>query len=90
MAEEKFLGTGMKFPPQVNPTTGRFTCSSGKDSVRESVYLILMTQRSERLMRPEFGSNVMGYVFVYLSFEITGSPSEQIPHPPSNDFVSLS
>jgi len=63
MAEEKFLGTGMKFPPQVNPTTGRFTCSSGKDSVRESVYLILMTQRTERLMRPEFGSNVMEYVF---------------------------
>lgn len=63
MEEERFLGTGMKFPPQVNPTTGRFACVSGKESVRESVYLILMTQRTERFMRPEFGSNVMSYVF---------------------------
>ena len=63
MAEEKFLGTGMKFPPQINPTTGRFTCSSGKESIKESVYLILMTQRTERFMRPEFGSQVMSYVF---------------------------
>ena len=63
MEEEKFLGTGMKFPPQINPTTGRFTCVSGKESIRESVYLILMTQRTERFMRPEFGSSVMSYVF---------------------------
>lgn len=63
MEEEKFLGTGMKFPPQINPTTGRFTCVSGTESIKESVYLILMTQRSERFMRPEFGSRVMGYVF---------------------------
>lgn len=63
MAEERFLGTGMKFPPQINPTTGRFTCVSGRESIKESVYLILMTHRSERFMRPEFGSRVMSYVF---------------------------
>ena len=63
MAEDRFLGTGMKFPPQINPTTGRFTCVSGAESIKESVYLILMTQRSERFMRPDFGSRVMGYVF---------------------------
>lgn len=63
MEEQRFLGTGMKFPPQVNPTTGRFACVSGKESIRESIYLILMTQRTERFMRPEFGSSVMSYVF---------------------------
>ncbi|MBO5092791.1 MAG: GPW/gp25 family protein [Lachnospiraceae bacterium] len=63
MEEKKFLGTGMKFPPQINPTTGRFTCVSGRESIKESVYLILMTQRTERFMRPDFGSRVMGYVF---------------------------
>lgn len=66
MAEEKFLGTGMKFPPQINPTTGRFTCSSGTESIKESVYLILMTQKTERFMRPEFGSQVMSYVFAQM------------------------
>ncbi len=66
MEEERFLGTGMKFPPQINPTTGRFTCSSGKESIKESVYLILMTQKTERFMRPEFGSQVMNYVFAQM------------------------
>ena len=56
MADERFLGKGMKFPPQINPATGRFVCG-------ESVYLILMTQKSERFMRPEFGSNAAGYIF---------------------------
>lgn len=37
MNEEIYLGKGMKFPPQINPTTGRFVCVSGKESVRESV-----------------------------------------------------
>ena len=63
MADRVFLGTGMKVPPQVNPATGRFACVSGKESVQESVYLIIMTQKTERYMRPEFGSNAAGYVF---------------------------
>ncbi|MDO4292942.1 MAG: GPW/gp25 family protein [Eubacteriales bacterium] len=63
MADQLFLGTGMKFPPQVNKTTGRFLTASGSQSVKESIYLILMTQRTERFMRPEFGSNILSYTF---------------------------
>lgn len=63
MAQE-FLGSGMKFPPQINPATGRFEVSEGTQSVKESVYLILMTQKSERWIRPEFGSSLMGYTFM--------------------------
>lgn len=63
MAQE-FLGSGMKFPPQVNPSTGRFEVSSGVASVKESVYIILMTQKTERWIRPEFGSSLMNYTFM--------------------------
>ncbi len=63
MADQLFLGTGMKFLPQVNKTTGRFLTASGAQSVKESIYLILMTQRTERFMRPEFGSNILSYTF---------------------------
>ncbi|MBR1629808.1 MAG: GPW/gp25 family protein [Lachnospiraceae bacterium] len=59
-----FLGKGMKFPPQINEATGRFVVSSGVESIRESLYLILMTQVSERVMRPDFGSNLMSYTFI--------------------------
>lgn len=58
-----FLGKGMKFPPQVNPATGRFMCVEGNESVKESIYPILMTQKTERKMRMDYGSNASAYVF---------------------------
>lgn len=64
MAKEWFLGTGLKFPLQVNKTTGRFVMSQGQDNVKESLYMILMTQQSERFTRPEFGSRMMSYTFM--------------------------
>lgn len=64
MKERMFLGTGMKFPPQIDPGTGRFALSSGEQSVRESVYLILMTHQGERWLEPQFGSRMMSYAFM--------------------------
>ena len=64
MPDKKFLGSGMKFPPQINEATGRFMTSSAEQSVKESIYLILMTQRSERFARPDYGSTLMSYTFM--------------------------
>ena len=64
MENNDFLGRGMKFPPQINSATGRFMTVSSLESVRESIYLILMTQKSERFLRPEFGSELMAYAFM--------------------------
>lgn len=64
MAERDFLGVGMKFPPQIDPATGRVMTVSEDRSVRESIYLILMTRRTERLVRPWFGSRIDSYVFM--------------------------
>lgn len=63
MKRDIHLGRGMKFPPQINPVTGRFIISENEQSVKESIYLILMTQKGERMMRPEFGSRTSDYVF---------------------------
>lgn len=54
----------MKFPPQVNAATGRFVAVSAEEAVRQSLYLILTTQLTERPMRPTFGSNLMSYSFM--------------------------
>ncbi len=43
---------------------GRFMVSSGEQSVKESIYLILMTQKEERPLRPNFGSDIMSYTFL--------------------------
>ena len=58
MNDRAFLGAGMKFPPQIDPGTGRFAVSVREQSVRESVYLILMTSRGERWLEPNFGSQM--------------------------------
>lgn len=57
------MGEGMKFPPQVDPATGRFLETGREESVRDSIYLILRTQRLERKTRPEFGSDTLSYTF---------------------------
>ena len=62
--DKSFLGTGTAYPVSIDPTTGRFKLSSYEDSVRESIYIILMTQQMERIARPDFGSNIMNYVFM--------------------------
>ncbi len=64
MPENTFLGQGMKFPPAINPATGKFETVSDEESVKESIYLLLMTQKTERPMRPEFGTDMMSYTFM--------------------------
>ena len=59
-----FLGTGMKFPPQVNKATGRFEMVSGEECIRQSIYLILMTLKRERFIHPDFGSSLLEYTFI--------------------------
>ncbi|MCR5654162.1 MAG: GPW/gp25 family protein [Lachnospiraceae bacterium] len=82
MDDNSFLGKGMKFPPQINPATGRFVTVSEAESVKESIYLILMTQQSERPLRPTFGSNIMSYTFMDMNLTrltmITRTIREQI------------
>lgn len=70
MDDKKFLGVGMKFPPQIDPSTGRFALVKGEQSVKESVYIILMTNRGERWLAPAFGSQIMSYTFMDIT--ITG------------------
>lgn len=64
MEDNTFLGSGLKFPLQVNPATGRIVMVDGVQSVRESVYMILMTQKGERFTRESFGSRLLSYTFM--------------------------
>jgi len=35
-----------------------------EESVKESIYIILMTQKEERFTRPDFGSRILSYTFM--------------------------
>jgi len=60
--EAALLGRGISFPPRIGPD-GRFALSSGADNVRESICVILSTERRERLMLPRFGGGLQPYLF---------------------------
>ena len=58
-----FLGTGFKFPVQVDPLTGKVRTSSDEEDIRESIRIILGTQPGERPMSPHFGCSINSFIF---------------------------
>jgi phage baseplate assembly protein W len=56
------LGSGWKFPLQVN-SQGGIARASYERRIEESIYIILGTSKGERLMLPEFGCGVHDLVF---------------------------
>jgi phage baseplate assembly protein W len=58
----KFLGTGFSFPVRVSPA-GNLTYSSGEESVREAIWILLGTAKGERQMLPNFGCGIQDLVF---------------------------
>lgn len=63
MDQRRFLGRGVKFPLQVDPRTGKFAMVQREEDIQEAIAILLHTMRGERVMRPDFGSTVLDYVF---------------------------
>ena len=78
MNGREFLGRGVKFPLQVDPRSGKLAMSEAEEDIREAIRIILHTIRGERVMRPEFGSNVMDYVFAPASSSMRESLSAHV------------
>lgn len=58
----EIIGQGWKFPLRVNGRGG-LSWSSGDDSIREAIWLILATPLRSRIMQPDFGCGVHDYLF---------------------------
>lgn len=58
-----FLGTGFHFPIEVDEATGRMKEVSLEEDIAQSIRIIMMTRKGERVMRPEFGCDIHDYVF---------------------------
>lgn len=66
MAKE-FLGTGWKFPIEVDEITGRIKMSEFEEDIKESIGIIMRTRKGERMMKPEFGCGISEYTFEPMS-----------------------
>ena len=63
MDGKEFMGKGLKFPLQIDPTTGKIAMVSEEEDIAEAIGIIINTIQGERVMRPDFGSNVLDYTF---------------------------
>lgn len=57
------MSTGWRFPFSVSAEHGRVEISEGKENIRESVRIILLTEPGERLLHPEFGTKLHQFLF---------------------------
>jgi phage baseplate assembly protein W len=61
-SEVALFGQGVAFPPRLD-AEGRLAWSVGQQSVLEAIRVILTTEPGERLMLPEFGAGLRGFLF---------------------------
>lgn len=62
-SEASFLGTGWSFPPTFDKQSAQVVMVSGEADIRESLFILLCTALGERIMLPEYGCDIQGYVF---------------------------
>lgn len=67
-----FLGRGWGFPVKVDGA-GRIVLSQFEDDIRESIRIILLTAKGERVMRPVFGTGLHTFVFETMSVTNIGT-----------------
>lgn len=67
-SEKAFLGSGWKFPVQIDETTGRMQMSDYEEDIQEAIGIILRTRKGERVMQPEFGCDICDYVFASVNY----------------------
>jgi phage baseplate assembly protein W len=56
-----FLGAGLAFP--VAAENGEIASAADEEDVRQSILIILQTNRNERVMRPDFGAGLRDFLF---------------------------
>ncbi|MFS0918394.1 GPW/gp25 family protein [Brevibacillus sp. 179-C 1.1 NHS] len=61
--QQPFGEKGWKFPIQVDKATGRIRLSDYEEDIAEAIRIILSTAKGERVMRPQFGSGLQGFMF---------------------------
>lgn len=62
-----FIGTGWKFPVDFTSEGQSVVMLSGEDDIRNSLDILFATQMGERVMRPDFGSELDSFVFAIMN-----------------------
>ena len=61
--QKEFLGRGWAYPVAFDPGTGSAAEAAYEEDVRQSIRIIIATDRGSRVMRPDFGCGIHELVF---------------------------
>ncbi|MCL1873311.1 MAG: GPW/gp25 family protein [Clostridiales bacterium] len=63
--------TGLIFPLQIKEGGGPLLTCGYEEQIKQSLQILLLTSRGERVMRPGFGSGLSDYLFEGIDLSIT-------------------
>lgn len=69
---------GINFPFSLDENKHDIALSSEEDNIKQSVYIILMTRKGERIMHPDFGCDLNRYVFELMDSSVLGMIRQEV------------
>jgi phage baseplate assembly protein W len=66
-SSRQFLGVGWKFPIEFKTSTHGVTMLSGEDLIKNSLDVLFATNIGERIMQPDYGSELNHFLFENLT-----------------------
>ena len=66
-SSQQFLGVGWKFPIEFKTTTRAVTMLSGENLIKNSLDVLFATKIGERVMQPDYGSELDHFLFENLN-----------------------
>lgn len=69
---------GWKFPIEVNKSTGKIMTVEDNENVKQSIKIILQTQKFERKMRESFGTDINSFMFENIDYSLTNGMTKEV------------
>ncbi|HEX6225063.1 MAG TPA: GPW/gp25 family protein [Chryseolinea sp.] len=67
LTQSQFIGRGWKFPVEFNAQNGDVVMLEGEEDIRNSLHVLFETNVGERVMQPDFGTEINSFVFGQLT-----------------------
>ena len=69
---------GWKFPIEVNKSTGKIMTVEDNENVKQSIKIILQTQKFERKMRESFATDINSFMFENIDYSLTNGMTQEV------------
>lgn len=69
---------GWKFPIDVDKTTGRIMTIEDNENIKQSIKIIIQTQKFERKMRETFGTDMNSFMFENIDYTLINNIAKEV------------